>query len=295
MHSNMAPLIIEVRANEFAGKDVNPNVPFGSEEMINDAIACFDAGATGYHWHCRDNDGIDRPGDAEINSSVIHGIRTQNNMLLHPTLGFTSTQGDASSRIANIEKLLSLGERPDIVPVDFGAIVSDTYNVDKGRFDTHDAVLLNKTGYLCELVEAISQFDIALLAVVWSPGGIRTALRLREMGLIRSPVYWQLGFTGEKVPGGLPPTVRQLEAFLDELPPGEPWNIHVRDGDGLSLAVEAMLRGGHIAIGLGDDPYLRLGLPSNADIVTRLTNIAGTIGRNIATPDDARNILGLSQ
>lgn len=286
------PVIIEVRGNEFATKDLNPNVPYGAPAMINDALACLDAGAAFYHWHGRGEDGVDRPGDVDLHSAVIRGIRARSDMLLHPTLGFTSTQGDARSRVATVAELLRQGDRPDIVPVDFGAIISDMYDPASGSFSTDDAILLNRTGYLCELLEEISKFEIALLAVVWSPGGIRTALRLREMGIIRSPVYWQLGFTGEKMPGGLPATPRQLEAFLDELPAGEPWNVHVREGDGLAMAVEAMLRGGHIAIGLGDDPYNRLGQPTNPDIVKRLSDVARTVGREVATPETAKRVLG---
>jgi hypothetical protein len=99
---------------------------------------------------------------------------------------------------------------------------------------------------------------------------------------------WQLGFTGPVIPGGQPPTSRQLDAFLDVLPAAEAWTVHVRDGDGMSMAAHAILRGGHISIGLGDDPYERFAYPTNAELVQRVAEIARTVGRPLATTEQAR-------
>jgi 3-keto-5-aminohexanoate cleavage enzyme len=118
-------------------------------------------------------------------------------------------------------------------------------------------------------------------------------LALRDEGLLSSPTYWQLGFTGDRVPGGPPATARQLDAFLEVLPSEEPWTIHVRDGDGLEMAALAILGGGHVSIGIGDDPYQRLGLPTNSDLVGRVAHLAETIGRPVATQMQARVITGL--
>jgi 3-keto-5-aminohexanoate cleavage enzyme len=287
-----APLILEVRANEFASKDPNAHVPLGADEMIADAVATEKAGATVYHWHPQDADGAD--GGVDLQAAVIAGVREQTGLLLHATLGFTATQGDAKSRMASVDGLEDRGLRPDFIPVDIGALVSDTWNAGENRFSSDDAVLLNKTGYLVELLTEITRRKYAVEAVIWSPGGVRTALRMRDLGLLSMPVYWQLGFTGPEIPGGMPPTAWQLDAFLEELPAGEPWNIHVRNGDGLALATHAILRGGHVAIGLGDDPYTRLGSPTNAALMTRLAAVAETIGRPIANPEQARSILGIT-
>lgn len=290
--ASTAPVIVEVRANEYAARDGNEHVPYGAQAMIADALACVRAGAASYHWHTRGDDGVDRPDDAGLQREVIAGIRKTSDMMLHPSLGFSSTQGDAAARLAHLDELLAGEHRPDIVPIDFGAFVSDEFDRSTDRFTTLDAVLLNRTGYLEDLARGISERGVAILAVVWSPGGIRTARHLIERGDISVPVYWQLGFTGERVPGGPPATVKQLEAFLDELPAGAQWNVHVRDGDGLPMAVAAILHGGHVSIGLGDDPYLRLGRPTNADLVGAIADAATVVGRPLASPEQARQMLG---
>lgn len=290
MTRKVSPLIIEVRGNEFAGHD-NPHVPWGSQAIIDDAVACAEAGATGYHWHARGTDGVDRPDDRTLHRHVIEQLRARTGLFLHQTLGFTSTQGDAASRVATVAALRQEGYPPDIVPVDFGAVITDRF--DHGVFTTHDDVLLNHSGYLHELLQALQTMGMPVMAVVWSPGAVRTALRMRDLGVLPPPTFWQLGFTGDRIPGGLPPTERQLNAFLDILPAGEPWTVHVRDGDGLAMAALAILHGGHVSIGLGDDPYTRLGHPTNADLVRRVADLAETIGRPPASADQARAIAGL--
>lgn len=290
----MDPLILEVRANEFADFPTNRNVPFNPASLIADAEATAAAGASIYHWHARADDGAARPNDVDLQEATIRGIRARTDLLLHMTLGFTDTQGNARDRLRTVTELLERGQRPDMVPVDIGAVVADMWDPDRHQFTSDDKVLLNRTGYLTELIAEISRLQVPVQAVVWSPGAIRLALRLRDACILTVPVYWQFGFTADAMPGGTPATPRQLDAFLDELPAGEPWNVHVREGDGLALAAHAILRGGHVAIGLGDDPYDRLGNPTNADLVSRLHQLATTIGRPVATPSGAAHLLGLS-
>jgi 3-keto-5-aminohexanoate cleavage enzyme len=291
---SQTPLIIEVRGNEFADRQHNAHIPYGAESIVQDALTCLASGASMYHWHGRGQDGIDRPDDFQLHQQVIKGIRASSDMVLHPTLGFTSTQGDAAGRTATVLKLNAEADtRIDVVPVDFGAIVADLWDEGQRRFSTGDKLLVNRTAYLEDLLAILKENSISVMAVVWSPGAVRTALRCRERGLLDGPTFWQLGFTGPSQPGGAPATERQLDAFLEWIPSDEPWTVHVREGDGLPMAVAALMRGGHVSIGLGDDPYDRLGRPDNQDLVRRVAQVAQTVGRDVASVPEARNILHL--
>jgi hypothetical protein len=208
------PLVIEVRGNEFASTADNPHVPVGAEAIIGDAVDCAAAGAAGYHWHARGTDGIDRPDDVELHSTVTRGLR-DTGLILHPTLGFTSTQGDTASRLRTV---LALNADPttrvDIVPADIGAFILDGWDSKAARFVSDDNVLLNTTGYLIALLTALRRENVRVLAVVWSPGAVRSALRFREGGILPAPTFWQLGFTGSATPGGPPPTPGMGSAFV---------------------------------------------------------------------------------
>lgn len=292
MSRSQVPLVIEVRANEFAGNVENPQVPLDPEAVIRDALACAAAGATGYHWHPRNGDGSARA-DVEFHQTVVRGIR-QTGMFLHPTLGFTATQGDVASRLITVRELNQDPDtRVDIVPADIGACVMDMWHPASSEFATDDSVLLNRTGYLRALLRALSEESVRVLAVVWSPGAVRSALCFRAQGLLDAPTFWQLGFTGTATPGGPPATPAMGAAYLEQIPEGEPWTVHVRDGQCLDMAEWAVTNGGHVSIGLGDDPYAELGLPTNADLVRHVTDMAAAHGRAVATPEQMRQILHL--
>jgi 3-keto-5-aminohexanoate cleavage enzyme len=285
------PLIIEVRGNEFAATSDNPHVPVGADAIIADALDCAAAGAAGYHWHARGVDGVDRPDDIDLHRAVVRGIRPTG-LVLHPTLGFTSTQGDVASRLRTVLALNADPEtRIDIVPADIGAFILDGYDTNTGRFTSEDQVLLNTTGHVIALLDALHREQVRVLAVVWSPGAVRSALHFRREGILPAPTFWQLGFTGDSTPGGPPPTAAMAAAFLEQLPDGEPWTVHVRDGRCLDIAEWAIRHGGHVSIGLGDDPYRDLGLPTNADLVRLVAEMAGAQGRAVASPLEARQLL----
>ncbi|WP_426007236.1 3-keto-5-aminohexanoate cleavage protein [Paenarthrobacter sp. NyZ202] len=292
--TTQTPLIIELRSNELASKSLNPAVPYEPDEIVTDALESIAAGASMVHWHARDSDGAQRPGDISLQSQVIKGLRAQSNVILHPTLGFIGTQDDAESRIQTILELNSDSEtRVDIAPVDFGAFIADPWLESHQEFASENTVLMNRTGYLQELLAALNANSIRVMSVVWSAGAVRTARLMQRRGLLAKEAYWQLGFTGDDVPGGPPPTLANLETFLEAIPTGDPWTMHVRDGDGLTMAAWTIAAGGHVSIGLGDDPYTRLGQPTNSELVRRVVHLAETLGRPVATIEQARNIVGV--
>jgi 3-keto-5-aminohexanoate cleavage enzyme len=288
------PLIIEVRANEAADRGDNPALPYGPKEVVEELLAAQDAGASILHWHARTDDGTERADDVALHREVIEGVRAAGSeAVVHPTLGFLSTQGDAQGRMAHILELnRDPGTRVDVLPVDFGAYGADVFA--GGAFRTGDTFVVNPVSYLRELLGVVEAHDLAVYPVVWSAGAVRTARALQVEGLLTRPTIWCLGFTGDEVPGGPPPTPANLRTFLDELPPGAPWTVHCRNGDVLPLAATAITTGGHVSIGLGDFPYSRFGTPRNADLVAMVAELARILGREVATPGQAREILGLA-
>ena len=155
--------------------------------------------------------------------------------------------------------------------------------------------MVNRVAYLKELLGVIKENGLYVYSVVWSAGAVRTARSLQKMGLLDRTTFWCLGFTGEEVPGGPPPTPANLSTFLEAIPSGDPWTVHCRNGDALPLAAWAITQGGHVSIGLGDYPYSRFGKPRNSDLVGMVSDMARTLGRPVATPDQAREILRVDQ
>ena len=96
----------------------------------------------------------------------------------------------------------------------------------------------------------------------------------------------------------MPPTERALQFFVDNLPPDVIWNVSVMNPEKqwpiLALAVAL---GGHVRVGYEDNPYIRPGefAKNNAILVEKMVGIAQSLNREVATPDEARTILGLER
>src|SRR3712207_4771224 len=155
MHAE-APLIIEARVNESAVRGDNPALPYGPQEVIEEGVLCREAGASILHWHARDTDGSERPNETALYREVVEGVREQTDLLLHPTLGFIGTQGDAQGRVRHIQELNEDPKtRIDMAPVDIGSYGADLWDGEDARFLTDDQVVVNRVGYLKELLSVL--------------------------------------------------------------------------------------------------------------------------------------------
>jgi 3-keto-5-aminohexanoate cleavage enzyme len=98
------------------------------------------------------------------------------------------------------------------------------------------------------------------------------------------------------VRGGAPGTIQQLLHMVQMLPPGALWSACGIGRAQLPIGVAAMTMGGHVRTGLEDNLYYRKGelAKSNAQLVSRLARIAGELGRPVASPAQAREILGIA-
>ena len=115
------------------------------------------------------------------------------------------------------------------------------------------------------------------------------------MGVFAEPVWCELVLTEGGILAGHPGTIKGLEAFLDFIPQDGNWQWSVMSygGNLFPIAAAAMERGGHVSIGLGDYHYRELEFPNNARLVARVVQLARDMGREIATPGEARQRLGV--
>lgn len=288
------PLIIEARLNEKTMRTGNDALPYTPQEVIADSQAVFEAGASMVHWHARDAAGVEHPNSVEMNSEIIRGIKASTPLLLHPTMGFIGTQNNPAARVAQMNALqASQDTRVDVVPVDIGAFIADRWDPESRAFATADVVMVNKVDYLRDLLSSLQQTKTMIMSVVWGAGGVRTALAFQEAGLIGDRTFWELGFTGDSMPGGPPATASNLESYLELIPSVDEWTVLCMGGDAMEIAAHAIMRGGHVSIGLGDYHYDRFGKPTNADLIARVAELARTLGRPIATAEQAHELLAL--
>jgi len=293
----MRKLIIEARVNEYMPREQgNPNVPYAAAEIAADAVACREAGAAVVHFHARKPDGAPEHTAASYAETVAR-VREASDILVHPTLGYVTLDEGPEARIAHIlEMAKDPPSAPHFAPMDMGSVNVDRYNAQARRFETTELVYRNSTGTLTHFARAIRGAGLKPYLVSWTVGFTRYVGAFMDMGLLEEPGYLCFCLTDNTFLGGHPGTLRGLQAHLDFLPEGRrcEWTVVNFGGNLFALAAAVIAQGGHVSIGLGDYTYNELGTPTNAEIVRRVAQIARELGREVATPQEAKQILGMA-
>ncbi len=292
----MEKLIIEVRINEYASRKENANVPFSPAEICEEAIHCWREGASIIHYHARDPQTGAPSAETAHYAATARLIKEKSDLIIMPTLGaWTLPSPDARMRHI-IEMAEDPATRPDFAPIDMGTSNVDVYDKRKKRFHTEDVIYMNPTKTLRYFAETIRAARVRPYMALWNVSGIRVTEAFVESGIFERPLYAGIVLSEAGLFAGNPGTVRGMQAMADFIPAHLKmhWSVMCVGGNIFPLVGSTLERGGHIAIGLGDYPYPEIGTPRNAELVERIAEMARQIGREIATPSEARKMLGLS-
>ncbi|MCG8596505.1 MAG: 3-keto-5-aminohexanoate cleavage protein [Kiloniellales bacterium] len=293
----MDKIIIEARVNELAPRDGNPNVPFLPSEIIRDAKACYDEGASILHYHGRTAEGApEHAADFYLETNA--GVRALCPMLLHPTLGYVANDADALGRFAAVEEMMKdPTTAPDFAPMDVGSVNVDWWNPEEVKFDTTDLIYKNSTGTLMHFAERIRHHGLKQYLVSWNVSSTRQIEAFMQMGVVPEPAYVCFCLTDGIMLAGHPGTPEGLDAHITFLPKDRRivWTVVNYKGNLLLLAEKIIEAGGHISIGLGDYPFTELGQPTNAEVIAKVVEIARSLGREPATVEETREILAMEK
>jgi 3-keto-5-aminohexanoate cleavage enzyme len=308
----MNKLIIEVAINETVTRAENQYVPLTPEEIAEDAYQCFLEGATIIHFHNRKPD-WDRPtmdtdlnGDAEAYANAMRLMKKRCDLISYPTYVYPGARGREDAERKMHPHVRALREMSDVHLETFvlhvGATNPGRYDRQTNRFildvvssTSHESM----TDYLkwCNEVGLKQQFQVR------EPGQVRAVLMYRDMGLIEDPISLHLNFS-DAAPYGPLPNARGIDAMLSVIPPEVryEWFAHhyttynndpsAPDSHRL-LNTLAVAMGGHVRIGLGDKPLWDGRQLRNAEMVAHFRAVAEAAGREIATTDETRTILGI--
>ena len=291
----MKKLIVEARVNEYMMRGPNPNVPYLPMEIAENAKACRAAGASIVHFHARKPDGT--PEHAyESYRDTVKAIRTVSDILIHPTLGYVTLNAPAEERLAHIKRMLDDGCRPDIAPMDMGStnvsVLRDGHYIP----ELEERVYQNSTATLHYFADHLKAWKLKPYLQVWNISFMRETAQFARLGWVDPPVFAEFVCTDNHCLGGHPGTAKGLQAFIDFLPEDVhvEWTVCNYGGNLLALCAQAIAQGGHVSIGLGDYQYPELGTPTNAELIAKVVEIARECGREVATPEEAKKILGIA-
>jgi len=254
-------------------KQMNPNLPVTADEIAADVRRCADAGAAVFHVHARDADQRPTLALSVIKENVRRIKAAAPDVVLQLSTGARAGKDweDRASPIRLLPEMGSFTTGSNNMP----AVVYEN----SPRFIEYLAAVFNETSVKPEIE-------------VFETGMINNALYLVKRGLIDFPLHFDFVLG---VPGSMPATVKNLLFLSESVPGGSTWTVAGIGKGQIPLAAAAMVMGGHVRVGLEDNLFLPDGAPaSNAGLVEKVVRFARELGREIATPEDARQILSLN-
>jgi 3-keto-5-aminohexanoate cleavage enzyme len=271
---NANPVVLTVAVT---GADVfrenNPTIPYTTEEIAESSIEAARAGATVVHLHVREDDGTPS-GRPELFKDVIERIRAGSDLLT-----MVSTGGANDMTIE--ERTTGLEANPDIS------------GVESGSMNFGDETFITPPPAGRGIVARAQEAGIALEVEAFDVGHVTSAVRWLEQGILEPPLRINLVFG---VPGGIDASPEALQAMVRPLPPDTFWTVTCIGRHHQRLLALGLLMGAPgIRTGLEDVAYLSKGVlaASNAALVEMAVGLAGTLGREVATQDQTRELLQL--
>ncbi len=254
-------------------KDDNPNLPVTPKEQAAAAKKAEEAGASIIHVHVRDEDGNPTQ-EKKYFARMFEEMEKEGvEAIIQPSTG--GAAGDPWQ-----ERIQPVYLEPEFATLDCG-----TTNFGEEIF-VNDLPLMRK------FAEEMQEYGVVPELECFEVGHIHNALRLAEEGLLPDHLHFDLVLG---VPGAAPGSARNLFYMVEELPDGATWTVAGIGKYELPLAYHALAMGGHVRVGFEDNIYYRRGelAQSNAQLVKRIVRLAEEMDREIASPEDAREILGI--
>jgi uncharacterized protein (DUF849 family) len=257
-----------------------PHVPITADEIVADVIACAKAGAAIAHLHVRDENGKNSM-KTEIFTEVVGKVRKAvADAGLDVVLNLT-TSGSAFS------EELRLAHLPILLP--------EMCSYDPGSMNwANSYVFLNTPKFLENLGTECNRLEIKPEIEIFDAGMIGNVEHYLKKGFLKQPLHYQFVLD---VPGGMPGTLESVAYLLAKLPQGSTWSI-----TGIGKAHVPMMLAGlatgcdGLRVGLEDNIFMEKGVhATNAQLVERAVQYGRMVGREIATAEETRQILGLKK
>lgn len=255
-------------------KEHNPNVPYTVEEIGREAEAAYKAGASIIHLHVRYDDGTPTQDKERFRVCIEEIKRRCPDVIIQPSTGGAVGMSD-EERLQPVELL------PEMASLDCGTL----------NFGG-DEIFVNTENTIKNFGRVMIEKGVKPEIEVFDKGMVDYAIRFAKEGYILEPMHFNfvLGIQ-------MAATARDLAFMVDSIPPGSTWTVTGIGRHEMPMAALGIVMGGHVRVGFEDNVYLEKGVlaKSNGELVEKVVRIAKELGRPIATPDEAREILGLKR
>ena len=259
-------------------KEQNPAVPYTVEEIVREAKSAVDAGAAIVHLHVRADDGTPTQSHVRFQECEEAIYKVCPDVILIPSTG-------GAVGMSPEERLDSTNTTP----------IPEMATLDCGTCNFGDEIFDNTMPTMRAFGKRMIEKGIKPEYECFEMGHLDTILTMARKGEVPGDPM-QFNFV-LGVPGCTPATVSNLAWMVNQIPAGSTWTVTGVGRSAFPMAAAAIAMGGNVRVGFEDNIYLSKGVKasSNGELVAKVVRIAKELGREIATSDEARAILGLKK
>jgi uncharacterized protein (DUF849 family) len=271
----------------------SPHVPVTPAQIAASAVEAANAGAAVVHIHVRDPETGDPSREVPLYREVVRRVKESGvDVVINLTAGMGgdlvideedplkpidgTDLVNAMDRLPHVEELL-----PDICTLDCGSL----------NFGDGSQLYVSTPDMLRAGAKRIQELGVRPELEIFDTGHLWFANKLIDEGLIDAPAMYQLCMG---IPYGAPAEPALLATMVAQIPPGVVWASFAIGRMQMPWVALSVLLGGHVRVGLEDNLYLGRGnTVTNAQLVENAVTIITAMGAEVATPDEAREILAL--
>jgi 3-keto-5-aminohexanoate cleavage enzyme len=260
---------------EVTKKD-NPYVPYTVDEMANEAYLAYQAGASIIHLHVRNDDGTPTQSKERYKETIEAIKKRCKDIIIQPSTG-------GAVGMHRDERL-----QPTELDIEMATLDCGTLNFGG------DDVFINTENDIKYFAKVMKERQIFPELECFEKGHIDSVLRLHKKGFIFSPLHFSFVLG---VNGGMTGEERDFHFLRESIPQDATYSVAGIGKYEFSLAELSIRYGGHVRVGLEDNIYIEKGklAEGNQDLVKKVVSIAKSYQREIATPNEARKILGIKE
>jgi 3-keto-5-aminohexanoate cleavage enzyme len=272
-------------------REQNPNIPYTPGEIAQAAVDSWKAGASVVHLHTREPETGKATQDAALYKEIIKIIRNECDIIINVTTGGGPGMS-LEQRLGVIPELAAHPSlKPEMASLNCGSLNFGILNRKKRQFILDD-VQMNPWGHLLKFADTMLECGVKPELEIYDAGMLNNAKVLLSLGALKEPLHYQFVLG---VLGGMQPEVNNLVFLKDSTLPGSTWSLCAIGLNIFTLGPLAIAAGGNLRVGFEDCTYIAPGVPaeSNAQMVEKAKRMSLEMGREVATPDQARKILNL--
>jgi len=273
-------------------------LPATPKQIADDAVKAYEAGAAIVHVHARKHETGEPTPDLNVFREIVTDIKRRCNVVINITTGGA---GNEKERIAVVPEF-----KPELATLNCGSLSGTMIHVaekmksykfpwEEAHIKKEDLIFPNTYKMMREYSQICKENDTKPEIEIWDLGQVGAVAFMVMRQYVSKPLHLQFVMGGLSGMPATPGTLNFVYEYTRKVLGDFTWSVAAVGKDQIPIAAVTLALGGHVRVGMEDSLWAGYGrlARSSAEQVSKVVNIAKEMSIVPATPDEAREIIGL--